>query len=106
MTPFKSTGCALLWLSLCAAHPAHALDAAAEKSLFHDIYKELVETNTSHSAGDTTLAARRMEKRLRDAGFSDAEVQVVEPFPKKGNLVLRLKGSGERKPMLLLRIST
>ncbi|MES2068874.1 MAG: M20/M25/M40 family metallo-hydrolase [Pseudomonadota bacterium] len=84
------------------AHPAYAADTQAERALFHDIYKELVETNTSHSAGDNTLAARRMEKHLRAAGFGDAEVQVVEPFPKKGNLVLRFKGSGELKPLLLL----
>jgi len=58
-----------------------AADPAAERALFHDIYKELVETNTSHSAGDTTLAARRAAKRLRDAGFTEAEVRVVEPFP-------------------------
>jgi acetylornithine deacetylase/succinyl-diaminopimelate desuccinylase-like protein len=43
-----------------------------------------------------------MEKRLRDAGFSEAEVQVVEPFPKKGNLVLRFTGDGTRRPLLLL----
>ena len=102
MPPFKRTALATLLLSLGLSQSAQALDAAAEKTLFHDIYKELVETDTSHSAGDNTLAARRMEKRLRDAGFSDVEIRVVEPFPKKGNLVLRLKGSGERKPLLLL----
>lgn len=79
-----------------------AADPAPERALFHDIYKELVETNTSHSAGDNTLAAHRMEKRLLAAGFTAAEVQVVEPFPKKGNLILRFKGDGTRRPMLLL----
>ena len=81
---------------------AQATDPAPERALFHDIYKELVETNTSHSAGDNTLAAHRMEKRLGDASFTAAEVQVVEPFPKKGNLILRFKGDGTRRPMLLL----
>ncbi|MBC7416489.1 MAG: M20/M25/M40 family metallo-hydrolase [Herminiimonas sp.] len=102
MTRLKPTILATLLLSICVAPTVHALDAAAERALFHDIYKELVETDTSHSAGNNTLAARRMEKRLRDAGFSAAEIKVVEPFPKKGNLVLRFKGSGERKPVLLL----
>ena len=73
-----------------------------EQKRFHAIYKELVETNTTHSAGDTTLAARRMAKHLRDAGFADAELQIFEPFPKKGNLVARFKGDGSKKPLLLL----
>ncbi len=80
----------------------HAADAATEQKLFRDIYQELVEINTSHSGGDTTRAVNAMGKRLRDAGFAAADVQVFEPFPKKGNLVLRFKGSGDKKPMLLL----
>src|SRR3981081_2457360 len=73
-----------------------------EQKRFHAIYKELVETNTSHSAGDNTLAARRMAKHLKDAGFADAELQIFEPFPKKGNLVARFKGDGSKKPLLLV----
>ena len=74
----------------------------AEHKRFHAIYKELVETNTSHSVGDNTLAARRMAKHLKDAGFADADMQILEPFPKKGNLVARYRGDGSRKPLLLL----
>jgi acetylornithine deacetylase/succinyl-diaminopimelate desuccinylase-like protein len=73
-----------------------------EQQRFHDIYKELVETNTSHSTGDNTLAARKMAAHLKAAGFADAEIQIFEPFPRKGNLVLRFKGDGSRKPMLLV----
>jgi acetylornithine deacetylase/succinyl-diaminopimelate desuccinylase-like protein len=90
------------WVTLGMSSGTYATDPASERALFHAIYKELVETNTSHSAGDTTLAAQRMEKRLRDAGFTDTEVQVLEPFPKKGNLVLRFTGDGTRRPLLLL----
>ena len=32
---------------------------------FREIYKELVETNTTLSAGDCTLAAKRMAARLK-----------------------------------------
>jgi acetylornithine deacetylase/succinyl-diaminopimelate desuccinylase-like protein len=92
----------VIWVTLGMSSGTYATDSASERALFHDIYKELVETNTSHSAGDTTLAAQRMEKRLRDAGFTDTEVQVLEPFPKKGNLVLRFTGDGTRRPLLLL----
>ena len=79
-----------------------AADAAAEQKLFREIYQELVEINTSHSAGDNTKAANAMAKRLRDAGFAETELQLFEPFPRKGNLVVRFKGSGEKKPMLLI----
>ena len=97
----KITTVVLLTLASCMLvgfSAAQAADPATERALFHDIYKELVETNTSHSAGDSTLAARRMAKRLRDAGFTEAEVQVVEPFSKKGNLILRFKGDGTHRP--------
>lgn len=73
-----------------------------EQKRFHGIYKELVETNTSHSVGDNTLAAQRMAKHLKDAGFADAEVQVLEPFPRKGMLIARFRGDGSKKPLLLL----
>jgi acetylornithine deacetylase/succinyl-diaminopimelate desuccinylase-like protein len=81
---------------------AAAQTPGPEQKRFHAIYKELVETNTTHSAGDTTLAAQRMARHLKDAGFGDAEIQIVEPFPKKGNLVARLRGDGSKKPLLLL----
>src|SRR3954470_23144370 len=81
---------------------AHAQTLTPEQKRFHAIYKELIETNTSHSAGDNTLAARRMAKHLKDAGLADADVQIFEPFPKKGNLVARFKGDGSKKPILLL----
>jgi acetylornithine deacetylase/succinyl-diaminopimelate desuccinylase-like protein len=73
-----------------------------QQQRFHGIYKELIEINTSHSVGDNTLAARAMEKRLVEAGFAPGDIQIFEPFPKKGNLVLRFKGNGTKKPLLLL----
>jgi len=90
-------------LAACAfSLGAAAQSPAAEQQRFHDIYKELVETDTSHSAGDNTLAARRMAAHLKAAGFADADMQIFEPFPRKGDLVLRFKGDGSRKPLLLL----
>ncbi|MFA9215664.1 MAG: M20/M25/M40 family metallo-hydrolase [Sphingomonadaceae bacterium] len=68
------------------------------------IYQELVETNTTDSAGSCTLAAQKMAKRLKAAGYRDSDMQLIVPpgGPKKGNLVLRLKGDGSKKPLLLL----
>ena len=43
-----------------------------------------------------------MAARLRAAGFAGADVQVFKPAPRKGNLVARLRGTGARRPILLL----
>ena len=66
------------------------------------IYKELVEINTVDPGGDNTRAAEAMAARLRAAGFPAADVQVLVPQPRKGNLVARLRGTGKRRPLLLL----
>jgi len=84
-----------------ASKPASAT-LTPEQQRYHDIYKELVEINTTHSAGDTTKAAHAMQARLSEAGFATSDMQVIEPFPKKGNLVLRWKGTGGKQPILLL----
>jgi acetylornithine deacetylase/succinyl-diaminopimelate desuccinylase-like protein len=81
---------------------AHALSPAAQQQLAFDIYKELVEINTVTETGDTARAAEAMAARLRAAGFSGSDVQVFTPAPRKGNLVARLRGTGARKPILLL----
>ena len=77
---------------------------AGDRALFRAIYQELIEINTTDSVGDNTQAARAMAARLKAGGFTDAEMQVIVPpdAPKKGNLVVRLKGSGAKKPILLL----
>jgi acetylornithine deacetylase/succinyl-diaminopimelate desuccinylase-like protein len=67
-----------------------------------DIYKELIEINTVTATGDTAKAAEAMAARLRAAGFLDADVHAFSPAPHKGNLVARLRGSGARKPILLV----
>jgi acetylornithine deacetylase/succinyl-diaminopimelate desuccinylase-like protein len=67
-----------------------------------DIYKELIEIDTVTATGDTAKAAEAMATRLRAAGFPDADVHVFSPAPRKGNLVARLRGTGARKPILLL----
>ena len=74
----------------------------AHQQLALDIYKELVEINTVTATGDTARAAEAMAARLRAAGFAGTDVQVLVSAPRKGNLVARLRGTGKRKPILLL----
>jgi acetylornithine deacetylase/succinyl-diaminopimelate desuccinylase-like protein len=75
---------------------------SAPQQLARAIFKELIEINTTDSSGDTTRAAEAVAARLKAAGFPEADVQVLAPVPRKGNLVARLRGSGTRKPILLL----
>jgi acetylornithine deacetylase/succinyl-diaminopimelate desuccinylase-like protein len=74
--------------------------------LAREIFKELIEINTTDSVGDNTAAAKAMEKRFLAAGFAREDVKVLVPegFPRKGNLVVRLHGApgSKLKPILLL----
>jgi acetylornithine deacetylase/succinyl-diaminopimelate desuccinylase-like protein len=87
---------------LAPQHPAKAEQRSPQQQLAYEIYKELIEINTVTATGDTARAAEAMAARLRGAGFTDAEVKVFSPAPRKGNLVARLRGTGARKPILLL----
>src|SRR4029077_12977047 len=86
--------------TLTAGALAEALTPVQQLAL--DIHKELVEINTVTSTGDTLKAAEAVAARLKAAGFPDADVQVLAPAPRKGNLVARFRGTGARKPILLL----
>ena len=69
------------------------------------LYKELVETNTTLSAGSCTLAAERMAAHLKAAGYTDKDITPfsVPEHPKEGGLVAILPGTSKTaKPMLLL----
>jgi acetylornithine deacetylase/succinyl-diaminopimelate desuccinylase-like protein len=72
------------------------------QQLLREIYQELIEINTTNSVGDNTKAAEAMARRLIAAGFPAADVQVLVPTPRKGNRVARLRGTGARRPLLLL----
>lgn len=93
---------ACLSAALAFASAAPARDPAPDFALARAILKELVEVRTVHPDGDNTAAARAVERRLLEAGFDPSDVRVLEPAPLKGNLVARLRGTGEGKPMLLL----
>jgi acetylornithine deacetylase/succinyl-diaminopimelate desuccinylase-like protein len=73
-----------------------------QQQLARDIFKELIEIDTTHSTGDTTKAAQAMAARLKAAGFADGDVQVIGPNERNRNLVVRLRGSGARPPVLFL----
>ena len=89
--------------SQTAAQNGTQLDPAA-RQLAHDVLKQLIETNTTDSVGSTTVAAEAMRKRLLDAGFAAADLTVLGPNDRKGNLVARYRGApgSAKKPVLFI----
>ncbi len=94
-------------LGLAVTLAFHTVAAVAEtdqtaNELAHEIFKQLIEINTTESAGNVTSASEAMAKRLLDAGFAPADVQVVGSDARKKNVVARLRGTGKHRPVLLL----
>jgi acetylornithine deacetylase/succinyl-diaminopimelate desuccinylase-like protein len=97
---------ALFAAALVAALPLRAQTLTPYQQLGRDILRDLVETNTEYSIGSTTKAAELMAARFRAAGFPAADVQIVGPDTgrdaKDKNLVVRYRGAGKRRPILLI----
>src|SRR5262245_16059892 len=91
-----------LGLAVMVAGVVGAADLTPYQQMGRDIYRELVETDTSHSAGDTTKAAELVAARFRTAGFPADDVQVIGPDRTNRNLVVRYRGTGVRPPIVLL----
>ncbi len=98
----------LLLASPVAAQTVQMVEAGPRsperyQRLARELLAELVAINTTDSEGDNTAASEAMRRRLLAAGFPEEDVVVVEPAPRKGNLVARLRGRGTgEKPILLL----
>src|SRR5947209_2421876 len=70
----------------------------------HDVFKELIEINTSVTTGNVTAGAVAMAKRFRNAGIPDSDIFIGGPRADKHNVVARYRGrnAAGRKPVLLL----
>jgi acetylornithine deacetylase/succinyl-diaminopimelate desuccinylase-like protein len=98
---------AAAWLTGATLAP---LAARAQSTLtpdqqaLHDIYKELMETNTEDSAGvgSVTKAAEQIAARFRAAGYPDSDIHLLGPTEDKHAVIVRLHGTGAKKPILLL----
>jgi len=95
----RASACAAL-LFASVASGAHLDDGI--RSLSHDIFRQLIEINTTDSVGSVTDAAEAMRQRLLDAGFAPADARILGPNSRKGNLVARLHGSGAHRPLLII----
>jgi acetylornithine deacetylase/succinyl-diaminopimelate desuccinylase-like protein len=76
--------------------------ADSQNKLVRDILRELIEIDTTHRTGSTGKAADKLAARLLAAGYAPADVEVLGPRPERANVVARLRGSGARKPILLI----
>ena len=81
-------------------------DPGAHEADFRDLYKELIETNTTLSVGSCTLASERMKARLLAAGYPESDLHIlVNPKPNRpqdGNLVAILPGSDPNAKAIML----
>jgi acetylornithine deacetylase/succinyl-diaminopimelate desuccinylase-like protein len=100
--------CRLLWFSFLflISSPSTSLARAQDTDDSHreavDIFRQLIEINTTDSVGSVTAAARAMQQRFLDAGFPAADVQLLGPNDRKQNLVVRYHGASGKKPILLI----
>jgi acetylornithine deacetylase/succinyl-diaminopimelate desuccinylase-like protein len=90
-------------VAMVAASVMLAAQTQPHERRAREVYQQLVEINTTDTpAGNTTLAAEAMAARFRAAGFSERDIHVLGPDPRKHNLVVRYRGTGARPPLLLL----
>lgn len=92
----------LLFIFLRVAYFAVSQDKASDnQKQAVDIFKELIEINSTSRFG-STKAAEAMAARLRSAGFPDTDIQVIGADQQHKNLVFRYHGKGKLKPVLFI----
>src|SRR2546423_1379216 len=92
----------LLLIAPLACFAASTMRSVADQRLAHDIYREIVEIKSGFTTGATTPVVDAIAKRLRAAGFSESDMFIGGAIPAKANLVVRYRGTGKLKPILLL----
>ena len=75
---------------------------AATKALALEIYRQLINTNTTDSVGNVTTASKEMQQRFLAAGWPAADIFVGGPNDRKENLVVRYRGTGAHQPVLFI----
>jgi len=101
---------AVLTFAACLGSAAPAQNAlpvasAEDRALAREIFKQLIEINTTDTPnGNVTTATTAMQRRFLDAGFPAEDVHLLGPDPRKQNLVVRLRAVGPsgEKPVLFL----
>ena len=86
------------------AGTAQARAADDGEAEFRSLYRELIEIDTTLSAGSCTRAAEAMASRLRAAGLPGDAMEVIVPpgYPKDGALIATLPGKDRSAPAVML----
>jgi acetylornithine deacetylase/succinyl-diaminopimelate desuccinylase-like protein len=88
---------AALPLALRAAPPAP--DFAAVHTEVVATLKDFIRIDTSNPPGDESKAANYLKALLEKDGIA---AEVIEQTPGRGNLVARIRGSGKKRPLILM----
>jgi acetylornithine deacetylase/succinyl-diaminopimelate desuccinylase-like protein len=92
----------LLLGSMVAGQAGSTMRPESERQLAREIYQDMIAVKSGYTTGSTTPIAEAVARRLKAAGFADVDVFVGGASPAKANLVVRYKGTGRRRPLLLL----
>jgi acetylornithine deacetylase/succinyl-diaminopimelate desuccinylase-like protein len=92
----------LVFASCVSLLAASLMPPDPDQKLAREIYKEMVESKSGFSTGSTTPIAEAVAARLKAAGFPTADIYVGGPVATKYNVIVRYRGTGARKPILLL----
>lgn len=96
MMILRTAVCMLIAVSaLAAAEP----DWTKAKREALEVLVDLVKLDTSQPAGNEILAARYLKSRLDAEGIPST---IYEPEPGRASIVARVRGSGAKRPLLLL----
>jgi acetylornithine deacetylase/succinyl-diaminopimelate desuccinylase-like protein len=93
------------WIFLAAAgmvFPALCF-ADEHQQRAYEIYKYLIEADTTYSTGDTAVVAEKLASRLREEGIPGTDIHVIKHAERKGSLVARIRSTNpQARPLLLL----
>jgi acetylornithine deacetylase/succinyl-diaminopimelate desuccinylase-like protein len=91
----------LLLILLFSTPLSHAMSPdfdAAHRDVATNLQR-FVQIDTTNPPGNETKGALFLQSLLNSAGISS---EIVEKVPGRGNLIARIKGSGKKKPILLM----
>jgi acetylornithine deacetylase/succinyl-diaminopimelate desuccinylase-like protein len=93
----------LLFISCATAQQAGQASAAPDLNAIREetvqILAGLIKIDTSNPPGNETKAAQYIKVLLDREGIAS---EIVESAPGRGSVIARLKGSGKKKPLLLM----
>ncbi len=96
----------LILLFVCSASADSSLGlqpaSDTDRQFAREIFEQLIDTDTSHTANSITQASAELRRRLLDAGFSENDISVIGPNERKQNLVVRYRGRDVRKAILII----